>query len=221
MRIDEADAIKVAVVATAVPRWTGALLAAEGVPLPAGWLEWWRILSAILSVGMAITEAFAISYILNAWRVQHDKGSRWLILMATITLFIFTLVLAPYIAANVRQMELRDVLGDGLLWWMWSAAVAASTGVTVLAVGYAQKRRPATTPRATSAGSAPAGADDATTADGDKATVEDWRTIYRASNGDYRQVDADGVREAVELAGYVAPSDSTLRNWAREARGEN
>jgi hypothetical protein len=55
----------------------------------------------------------------------------------------------------------------------------------------------------------------------DKATVEDWRTIYRANNGDYRQVDTDGVREAVELAGYVAPSDSTLRNWAREARGEN
>jgi hypothetical protein len=54
-----------------------------------------------------------------------------------------------------------------------------------------------------------------------KATVDDWRTIYRASNGDYRQVDADGVADAVRAAGYVPPSDSTLRNWAREARGES
>jgi hypothetical protein len=36
-----ATAIKVAAVAVAAPRWIGALLEAEGVPLPTEWRGWW------------------------------------------------------------------------------------------------------------------------------------------------------------------------------------
>jgi len=141
MKDRQADIIKVSAVLTAIPRWTGALLEAEGVPIPAEWLGWWRILSAILSVGMAVTEAFAVSYILNAWRNQHDKNSWRLIALAVCALCVFTVVLAPYVAANVRGMHLPDVLGSGWLWWAWSISVAASTGVVVGATGYAQKAR--------------------------------------------------------------------------------
>jgi hypothetical protein len=141
MKDRQADIIKISAVLTAIPRWTGALLEAEGVPIPPEWLGWWRILSAVLSVGMAVTEAFAVSYVLNAWRNQHDKNSWRLIALAICALCVFTVVLAPYVAANVRGMRLPDVLGSGWLWWAWSVSVAASTGVVVGATGYAQKVR--------------------------------------------------------------------------------
>lgn len=136
----EADAIKLAAVITAAPRWVGALLEAEGVPIPLDWQPWWRVATAALSLGMAFAEAFAINYVFNAWRNQRDRKANKLLGLALISLVCFTLVLAPYIAANVRGLKLADVLGDALLWWAWSAAVAASTFVVVASVGYAQKR---------------------------------------------------------------------------------
>jgi len=136
----EADAIKLAAVITAAPRWVGALLEAEGVPVPPDWLPLWRVATALLSLGMAFAEAFAINYVFNAWRNQKDRKANKLLLLAIISLVCFTLVLAPYIAANVRGLKLADVLGDAVLWWAWSAAVAASTFVVVASVGYAQKQ---------------------------------------------------------------------------------
>jgi len=136
----QADLIKLAAVVTAAPRWVGALLEAEGVPVPPDWLWWWRIATAILSVGMAGAEAFAINYVFNAWRNQRDKRAGRLLWLALASLAVFTLVLAPYIAANVRALKLADVLGSGWLWWSWSASVAVSTFAVVASVGYAQKR---------------------------------------------------------------------------------
>lgn len=140
----EADAIKLAAVITAAPRWVGALLEAEGVPVPVDWLPFWRVGTALLSLGMAFAEAFAINYVFNAWRNQRDKKANKLLLLAVVSLVCFTLVLAPYIAANVRGQKLASVLGADVLWWAWSAAVAASTFVVVASVGYAQKQEPAT-----------------------------------------------------------------------------
>jgi hypothetical protein len=136
----EADAIKLAAVVTAAPRWVGALLEAEGVPVPPDWLPLWRVGTALLSLGMAFAEAFAINYVFNAWRNQRDKRAHKLLLLAIVSLVCFTLVLAPYIAANVRGLKLAGVLANDVLWWSWSAAVAASTFVVVASVGYAQKR---------------------------------------------------------------------------------
>jgi hypothetical protein len=49
-----ATVIKIAAVAVAAPRWIGALLEAEGVPLPAEWRGWWVIFSAVCAAGMAL-----------------------------------------------------------------------------------------------------------------------------------------------------------------------
>lgn len=134
-----ADVIKIAAVATAMPRWVAALLVAEGFVVPETWLAWWVPLSALLSAGMAIVEGLAFAYVFNAWREQSNSRATRLLALAVISGTVFTLVLAPYIAAQVKHQALGDVLGNGILWWLWSAGVAASTILIVASVGYAQK----------------------------------------------------------------------------------
>jgi len=135
----QANSIKIAAVMTAAPRWAGALMAADGVPVPEAWLNAWQIGAFIASIGMAAVEGLAISFVFNAWRNQQDKRSRLLLYLAIAMLVDFALILAPYVVANVSGDKLADVLGGGWLLWLWSAAVAASTGLVVGSVGYAQK----------------------------------------------------------------------------------
>jgi len=149
----QATLIKVAAVVTASPRWVGALLAAEGFAMPETWRWWWIPLSAILSAGMALVEGLAFSFVFNAWRTQKDKSANRLLWLAVMSATIFIFVLAPFIAAQVRQDTLEDVLGTGWPLWLWSASVAASTIIIVASVGYAQKDKPQ--PRATLARNAP------------------------------------------------------------------
>ncbi len=207
----EADIIKIAVVITAIPRWTGALLEAEGVPLPDEWRVGWRISVAVLSIGMAIAEAFAISYMLNAWRVQHDRGARWLLAFAVATIVVFCAVLAPYVAANVHHLALGDVLGTGWLWWAWSVAVPASTGITVWGVGYAQKRRET---------SGEGGAQSGLPGHGDRShSVSPRRWPDKAAFlADTTRPDDLTTRQIMELAGV---DDRTARRWRAAARSEN
>lgn len=139
MNNNRADAIKIAAVVTAVPRWAGALMAADGVPVPAGWVEWWQIAAFVMSIAMAAVEGFAISFVFNSWRNQQDKKSRLLLWLAIIMLVDFAVILTPYVVSNVSEEELASVLGTGALLWLWSIAVAASTGLVVGSVGYAQK----------------------------------------------------------------------------------
>ena len=42
----QANTIKVAAVATAMPRWIGALLMADGLSVPVSWLPWWTVFSS-------------------------------------------------------------------------------------------------------------------------------------------------------------------------------
>ena len=71
-----ATLIKIGAVVTATPRWVAALLLAEGFVLPEAWLSWWIPISAILSAGMAITEALAFAFIFEAWRNQQDRKAQ-------------------------------------------------------------------------------------------------------------------------------------------------
>jgi len=143
MKDREADIIKIAAVLTAAPRWAGALMAADGVPVPPEWMVAWRIGAFGLSLGMAAVEGFAISFVFNAWRNQRDKKSDLLLWLAIIMLVDFGLILAPYIVANVSGQTIAGVLAETWLLWLWSAAVAASTGLVVGSVGYAQRDKPA------------------------------------------------------------------------------
>lgn len=143
-----ADIIKICAVVTAAPRWTGALLASEGFNVPEEWLFWWLPVSAGLSAAMAITEGLAFAYVFNAWRVQKDKAADKLLWLAVLSGITFVIVLAPFVAAQVRDVTLKEMLADDLILWSWSVGVAASTIVIVASVGYAQKRRDvATTPK--------------------------------------------------------------------------
>jgi uncharacterized membrane protein len=137
---DEADYIKVGAVLTAAPRWVGALLAAEGFILPVEWHVWWVPLSAVLSATMAFVEGWAFSYVFEAWRNQKDSKSDKLLVMAIISASIFVVVLAPYIAAQVKGVSLAKMLYTDLWLYVWSFAVGMSTIAIVASVGYAQKQ---------------------------------------------------------------------------------
>ena len=139
---NQADVIKIAAIITAVPRWAGALMAADGVPVPAAWLDTWQVGAFFMSLAMAAVEGFAISYVFNSWRNQQDKKSSLLLWLAIVMLVDFAVILTPYIVANVSDGKLALVLGGGWLLWLWSIGVAASTGLVVGSVGYAQKDRP-------------------------------------------------------------------------------
>ena len=132
--------ITICAVITAMPRWIGALLAAEGFVIPADWLGWWIVASAIFNAAMAVTEGLAFAYVFNAWRTQRDKSADRLLWFAAASGLTFVIVLAPFIAAQVRASTLASMLSHDAALWIWSAAVAASTIVIVASVGYAQKR---------------------------------------------------------------------------------
>jgi len=134
-----ATVIKIAAVAVAAPRWIGALLEAEGVPLPGEWRGWWVIFSAVCAAGMALVEAGAFAYCLRSWRGMTGRSANVMALMIGASAVTLVIVLSPYIAANVAKVTMSALLtGWALL--VWSVAVALSTILIIASVGYAQKR---------------------------------------------------------------------------------
>ena len=73
MKISQPNAIKIAAVVTAAPRWMIALLVAEGFILPDAWLGWWIVVSAVLSLGMAVVEGMAFSYIFTPAKITKKR----------------------------------------------------------------------------------------------------------------------------------------------------
>ena len=132
--------ITICAVITAMPRWIGALLASEGFAVPEDWRPWWIIASTVFNAAMAITEGVAFAYVFNAWRNQKDKNADRLLWLAIVSGGTFVVVLAPFIAAQVRGVTLAAMLSADWALWVWSASVAASTIIIVASVGYAQKR---------------------------------------------------------------------------------
>lgn len=151
--------IKVAAVITAAPRWVVALMAAEGLALPASWLPWWTVASAIMAAAMAVVEGVAFSYVFSAWRRSSGRASNILGALAFASAAVFVAVIAPYISASVRGVALSAILSADWALYTWAACVAASTIMIVASVGYAQKaqapaqveRKPAQTPAPISA----------------------------------------------------------------------
>lgn len=133
--------IKIAIVFTVIPRWTPALLMAEGFKLPESWLSWWLPLSAFFNTGMAITEAVAISYVFSAWNNSSGKHAKRLLTMTVFMLIAFSIVLIPFAAASISEVGMQDILRNPSQYWVsmiWSTAIVLSTSITVMAVGVAQ-----------------------------------------------------------------------------------
>lgn len=133
-----ATVIKIAAVAVAAPRWIGALLEAEGVPLPIEWRDWWVVFSAVCAAGMALVEAGAFAYCLRSWRGMSGRSGNVMALLIGASAVTFVVVLSPYIAANVSKVSMSKLLVDDWL-LVWSVAVALSTILIIASVGYAQK----------------------------------------------------------------------------------
>lgn len=138
INLDEANSIKVAAVASAVPRTVIALMRSEGMEIPMVWGSFLATASFFLAFGMAITEAFAINYILKAIRNQRDQDSRklWYFMVAVMVTFVG--VVAPSIVASVSEQPMHEVLGPYGA-WAWAVVIVLSTGTAVAGVGYASK----------------------------------------------------------------------------------
>lgn len=133
-----ATAIKIAAVLVAMPRWIGALLEADGVPLmlTPDTAPWWGLFSALASAGMALVEGVAFWYTLRAWR---KYGGGWLFTLIVASMATFAMVLTPYIMANVSGIKLANIL-QGFWIVAWSSCVSLSTILIVASVGYAQPK---------------------------------------------------------------------------------
>lgn len=195
-----ATIIKIAAVAVAAPRWIGALLEAEGVPLPAQWRGWWVVFSALCAAGMALVEAGAFAYCLRSWRGMAGRAANVMALMIGASAVTFVVVLSPYIASNVSKIGMSQLLtGAALL--AWSVAVALSTILIIASVGYAQKRpamRQATSGAASATG-------DATVAH--ETTRDEFMT----------QWSANGHRSVAELAHELGVNVRTAQRWVKKS----
>lgn len=201
-----ATIIKVGAVVTATPRWVAALLMAEGFVLPPEWLTWWVPLSALLSAGMAITEAMAFAFIFEAWRNQSDRKSNTLLVFAGVAAIVFIGVVSPYIVTSVRGAPLADVLTGAWL-WLWAASVAASTIVIVAAVGYAEKRPKVTVERVISpnvetvkSGKLP-----------ETSEKNDWRVLPSEDKQLVSGMSTSEIQKAYNV------SERTARNWRNKS----
>ena len=133
--------IEIAIIFTVIPRWTPALLMAEGLKLPEEWMSWWLPLSAFFNTGMAITEAVAISYVFSAWNKSSGKDARRLLVMTVFMLIAFSVVLIPFAAASISGVGMQDIIQDPASYivpMIWSTAIVLSTSLTLMAVGIAQ-----------------------------------------------------------------------------------
>ncbi len=198
-----ATVIKVAAVAVAAPRWIGALLEAEGVPLPSEWRAWWVIFSAVCAAGMALVEAGAFAYCLRSWRGMSGRSANIMALMISASAVTFVIVLSPYIASNVSKASMSKLLIGG---WLiaWSVAVALSTILIIASVGYAQKR-PATRTVTTAATSS--ANETRTDANGTRkgATRDEFITAWRAN----------GHASIAALAQELGVKPRTAQKWVK------
>jgi hypothetical protein len=208
-----ATVIKIAAVAVAAPRWIGALLEAEGVPLPTEWRGWWVIFSAVCAAGMALVEAGAFAYCLRSWRSMTGRSANVMALMIGASAVTFVIVPSPYIAANVAKVTMSALLTDWAL-LVWSVAVALSTILIIASVGYAQKR-PTLTRQATSGATASNGeAPRRATGAGQTVSREEFVTAWRAN----------GHHSIAVLAEELGVNMRTAQRWVKAdeaAQAEN
>ncbi len=199
-----ATIIKIAAVAVAAPRWIGALLEAEGVPLPAQWRGWWVVFSALCAAGMALVEAGAFAYCLRSWRGMAGRAANVMALMIGASAVTFVVVLSPYIASNVSKIGMSQLLtGAALL--AWSVAVALSTILIIASVGYAQKRP------ATRQGDKPA-SQQATGATGDAT-----ETRHETTRDEFMTLWSDnGHKSVAELAHELGINARTAQRWVKK-----
>lgn len=201
----QATIIKIAAVAVAMPRWIGALLEAEGVPLPAEWRVWWVVFSALCAAGMALVEAGAFAYCLRSWRAMSGRAANVMAVLVGASAGVFVLVLSPYIASNVSHTPMSQVLTGAAL-YLWAVAVALSTILIVASVGYAQKRSATTATHGTKKGDASSGDTDATVTRQD-ATRDQFLTAWRAN----------GHQSIAALAQELGVNVRTAQRWVKDS----
>ena len=153
MKEHEADLIKLLAALTAAPRWMTALIIADGATFLWADTDFWRILSAVLSVLFAGVETYAAAYMMRAWRqakpgTSPERNLFWLWLT---TLLVLVAVMTPPIYANTTRTAFQNLPGWVLL--IWSICVAASTFLVVGGVGYAERARATSGPQSLKAAS--------------------------------------------------------------------
>ena len=124
---------------TSTPRWIIALLSAEGITIPSGWMQHWIFISALLAGGMAFVEGLAFAYTFQAWRSQRGKASDTLLGLVLAAGLSFVVVLSVSMAANVRGQTLHEFIPNTFLLLVWTSCVALSTILIVIAVGYSER----------------------------------------------------------------------------------
>ena len=159
-------------VVVSAPRWAGAMLAADVSTIPA-WLSGaLSIANTVSGVAMGVLEVLAVAYMLDSLRTTQPayttRSGRtrrnwrwWGSLIFTLGLFALSpLILAPYIVARMRGVDIMVELWTPALRYAWSVAVIAAPAFVVGGIAFARPGLVGSDARATHATQPNARADD-------------------------------------------------------------
>lgn len=138
----QATLIYMAATLAAVARWTGSLLAAEGLGIPVGWEQAWHLGSLFLNVGMAVVEAFAFAYIMSALGVTTGFWRKCILVgLGMLAAATFVVVQFPYLMTQVAGEGLLVVLSIDYIieHWvlaLWCASIVMATISIVAGTAY-------------------------------------------------------------------------------------
>ena len=143
----QARLIYTAAMLAALARWTGSLLAAEGLGIPLGWEPLWHLGSLILNMGMGVVEAFAFAYIASALGASNGFWRKMILVgLAMFAAATFVIVQFPYLMTQVAGETLLTVLSIEYIseHWalaLWCASIVMATISIVAGVAFAEMAR--------------------------------------------------------------------------------
>lgn len=132
-------------IAVGLPRWAGAMMAADGIQI-IGWLsDVFKMAYGISGLGMAVLEVISIGYIFESIRSTNAFNGKipnlkfWgSVVFGLIILALIPLILTPYMSAQINQQALTVVLADMGLSLTWLVAVVIAPLVIIGGVSFAR-----------------------------------------------------------------------------------
>lgn len=140
MRVNQANLLKVAAVAIAIPRYAGAFALSAGFVAQGQLHSYLGIAEVVAGVSMAVLEGFALAFILSKWRLLKVGSVSWYALLAVISLLALSLPLVAIPYLYFAQESLTTISSIFPNVWVqngWNFIIAGVPMLIVVGVGLA------------------------------------------------------------------------------------
>jgi hypothetical protein len=135
----QANLLKIAAVAIAIPRYAGAFALSAGYVAEGDLHRYLGIAEVIAGVSMAVLEGFALAFILNKWRLLKTSSLPWWSLLMVISLLALSLpmVAVPYLYFAQGLSIISSIFPNIWVQNGWNFVVAGVPMLVVVGVGLA------------------------------------------------------------------------------------